>query len=86
MFFLSFRKYQTSNLQSIIYKKTVYQKDKVIFDVSPKKCLFIYLKCKSENVVRNGGEDQENTQVSKPNKVMVTNFFDDVVIKTKGFL
>lgn len=50
--------YHTSNVQGVIYQKTVYQKDKVIFEVSPKKCLFTCSKCKSENVVRNGGKDR----------------------------
>ena len=50
--------YHSSKVQGVIYEKTVYEKDRIIFKVRPKESLFVCPKCKSHNVVKNGGSER----------------------------
>jgi transposase len=50
--------YHSSKVQGVIYEKTIYEKDRIIFKVRPKDSLFVCPKCKSDQVVRNGGKER----------------------------
>ena len=50
--------YHSSKVQGVIYEKTIYEKDRIIFRVKPKESLFVCSKCESTHVVRNGGSER----------------------------
>jgi transposase len=48
--------YHSSSIQGVKYKATSYDGSKMIFDVEPKRQLFVCPQCKSDDVIKNGGQ------------------------------